>query len=362
MTTRPVAIAAGLLAAIASLPARQLDAQAPATLISDVRTGFGGFAWGTTPEQIAAARGRPAVDTMTKDYRRLVYRDTVSAKRVEVWYLLHPARGLMAGQFGVEKPATGCLDTYKQVRKDVEGANPGLKKSEEFKRNIPVVCDKSGGALLGSWLLAWGDSGFARIQQMMLTGAPSIIVLYRGPEADAYAAEQRANRGPAIDGFASFPWGTSRDSIVKRLGPPKLVDSTGGTTMLAYPDRLLGEAASVAFTVSPVEGLIKGMYLVRVPDGYDCDAFYRKFHFALAERFSDITPKVSRSNSSRKPLCEGLKEGKAGVMAVWDDPKAEASVTAEMKEPGKHLSITYLGSAYIAWLKRTRETDVKNKL
>jgi len=99
-----------------------------------------------------------------------------------------------------------------------------------------------------------------------------------------------------------------------------------------------------------------------VPAGWDCDAFYRKFHFALLERFSDLTPKLHRTNFSRKPLCEGLKEGKAGVTAVWEDPKAQASVTAEMKEPGKHLRITYLGATYVAWLKRTREVDVKSKL
>jgi hypothetical protein len=327
-----------------------------------VRTGFAGFSWGATAEEIAARLGSPSVDTVTRDYRRLVYRDTVDTKPAEIWYLLHPSRGLMAGQVGLDKPATGCEDVYKQVRKDIERANPGLKKSEEFKRNLNIACDKAGGALLGSWLVAWGDSGSARIQQMMVTGAASIIVHYRGPQADAYAAEQRASRGPAIDGFASFPWGTPRDSIVKKLGTPKLVDSTGGTVMVAYLDRLLGEPASVAFTFSPVEGLIKGSYLVPVPANYDCDAFYRRFHFALLERFPDIKPKLLRTNYSKKPLCEGLKEGKAWVTGVWEDPKAEASVTAMMKEPGKHLTITYLGGTYVTWLKRTRATDVKSKL
>jgi len=355
-----VTAALALLAPV--LPFRSLAAQHSGTLVADVRTGFAGFPWGATAEEIATRLGRPAVDTVARDYRRLVYHDSAGAAPAEIWYLLHPSRGLMAGQFGIEKPATGCQDVYKRVRKDVEAANPGLKKKEEFKRNLEIACDKAGGALLGSWLVAWGDSGSARIQQMMVTGAASISVYYRGPAADAYAAEQRATRGPAIDGFATFPWGTPRDSIVKKLGTPKLVDTTGGTVMVAYLDRLLGEPASVAFTISPVEGLIKGSYLVAVPANYDCDAFYRRFHFALLERFPDITPKLSRTNFSRKPLCEGLKEGKASVSAIWEDPKAEASVTVEMKEPGKHLRITYLGATYGAWLKRTRAADVKNKL
>ena len=64
-------------------------------------------------------------------------------------------------------------------------------------------------------------------------------------------------------------------------------------------------------------------------------------------------------------MCGGavlMSPGKAGVTAVWEDPKTQASVTAEMKEPGKHLKITYVGDTYVAWLKRTREADVKSKL
>jgi hypothetical protein len=77
----------------------------------------------------------------------------------------------------------------------------------------------------------------------------------------------------------------------EKLGAPKLIDSTGGTVVLAYPDRLLGEAASLSFTVTPEDGLIKGAYLVLIPAGRDCDVFYRRFHFALIERF----PTSSRS-------------------------------------------------------------------
>jgi hypothetical protein len=85
-------------------------------------------------------------------------------------------------------------------------------------------------------------------------------------------------------------------------------------------------------------------------------------HFALIERYPDISPKLLRLNHSRKPLCESLAEGKATLAAIWQDPKSDASVMAEVKQPGKYITITYLGSTYPAWLRRTREADVKNKL
>lgn len=366
MARRTSVVTLSVLATLVALPLLPLAGQdspaPPSELVSDVRTSFAGFQWGATREAITAARGRPAVDTMTRDYRRLVYRDTVEAKPIEVWYLLHPTRGLMSGQLAVPKLAEKCQDEYKRVRQEVERANPRLKKSEEFKRNLHVVCDKGGGALLGSWLLAWGDSGSARIQQMMLTGSDHIVLLYRSAEADAYVAEQREKRGPVIDAFASFQWGVREDSIVKRLGKPRLIDSTGGVRTLSYVDLLLGERAIVEFTVSPVEGLIRGIYWVQVPEGRDCDVFFRKFHFALIERFIDLKPKVLRANTSGQPLCQALAAGTGAMEVVWYDSKTDASVTAEMKKPGRFVKLLYVGPPYMDWMKRTQQTDVRNKL
>jgi hypothetical protein len=350
-------IAAGLIA----LPFYSLAGQAQ-PLVSDVRQSFAGFSWGTTADQIIAARGRPAKDTLVRDFRRIVYSDTADAGSVDVWYELHPTRGLMAGQLIFDKPAEKCQDGFKRLRQDVERANPGLKKRDERKAELDLTCSGEMGSQIGIWRLAWGDSGSARISQMMMSGVPDILVYYRGPDADAYLSAQRANRGPAIDGFASFAWGTPRNSIVKRLGQPKRTDSTSSTASLSYTDLLLGERAVLEFTTSPIEGLIKGTYWVPVPTGRDCDLFYRKFYFALIERFPDITPTVIRFNRSGKGFCDGVAKGSAAVTTVWRDLKTEAFVTAELTQPGKFIKISYLGTTYPAWSRRIREADLKGKL
>ena len=298
MADRISTLAALVFAGLTALPLHNLAGQEQ-KLVSDVRHSFAGFSWGASSEQIIAARGRPVKDTLVRDFRRLVYRDTVDAQPVYLWYLLHPSRGLMAGQLNFEKPTEKCEDAFKRTRQDIEHANPGLKKKNERKSRLDIVCEGEIPGQLGIWQLAWGDSGSARISQMMMTGAPVILVYYRGPEADAYMEAQRANRGPAVDGFASFTWGTPRSAIVKRLGAPKATDSTSSTVTLSYNDLLLGERAVLEFTTSPIEGLIKGTYWVPVPTGQDCDLFFRKFYFALVERFVDITPTVSRFGSGR---------------------------------------------------------------
>jgi hypothetical protein len=361
MADRTHSLATWLFAGLTLFPFHFLAGQEQKYL-GDVRKSFAGFSWGTTQEEITAARGRPAKDTLVRDFRRLVYQDTVEAKPVDVWYMLHPTRGLMAGQVGFQKPDEKCQDGFKQIRQAVERANPGLEKRNEQKRELDVVCSMEFGARIGSWQLAWGDSGSARISEMMLSGSPRILVYYRGPDADAYVAEQVARRGPAIEGFGSFAWGTPRNSIIKRLGVPKRTDSTSSTVSLSYLDLLLGERAVLEFTTSPIEGLIKGTYWVPVPTGYDCDLFYRKFYFALIERFPDITPSVIRFNRSGKSFCEGVAKGNAAVTSVWRDPKSEAFVTAELNQPGKMVKISYLGSTYQTWSKRNREADLKGKL
>ncbi|HEX5830727.1 MAG TPA: hypothetical protein VFY16_07085, partial [Gemmatimonadaceae bacterium] len=274
---------------------------------------------------------------------------------------LHPTRGLMAGQLTYPKPAAKCVDEFKRIRKVVERANPRLRKRDELKRDIPIVCQADAGPRLGSWLLYWGDSGSTQISQMMITGSKSILVAYKGPGADAHLAEQRANRGPAMQTFATFPWGVTRDSIVKRLGAPRAVDSTGGVYKLSYFDLLIGERAIVEFTVSPVEGLMSGIYWVPLPAGRDCEVFFRKFHFALVERFIDIKPEIARRNPRYGGFCAGVVEGTASLTAVWRDPKSTASVTSELQKPGKYVRIAYVGPPYVTWFQRTRSADVKSK-
>lgn len=50
------------------------------------------------------------------------------------------------------------------------------------------------------------------------------------------------------------------------------------------------------------------------------------------------------------------------MTTVWRDPKTEAFVTAELTQPGKFIKISYLGTTYPIWSKRTREADLKGKL
>jgi hypothetical protein len=360
MATGTPSFAAWLLAACTVLPFHAAAGQQQ-QLLADVRESFGGFSWGTTADKIAAARGRPARDTLVRDFRHLVYRDTVGARPVDIRYLLHPARGLMAGHIEYEKLAE-CRDQFKEIRQEVERANSGLKKKNERKVRLEAVCASGMGSELGMWQLAWGDSGSARITQVMMTGTPQILVHYRGPEADAYLAAQHANRGPAIDGFASFAWGTPRDAILKKRGQPKRTDSTSSTVTLSYHDLLLGERAVLEFTTSPVEGLIRGTYWIPVPAGSDCDLFYRKFYFALVERFSDINPTVVRTGGTGKGFCEKVANGTGSLTAFWSDPKSKGIVTAELHRPGKLVRISYTGPNYHTWSERTREADVKSKL
>lgn len=345
-------------ALLASGPAAAQDS-AP---VDDVRTGFAGFAWGTGADAITAARGQPVVDTLARDYRRLVYGDTVDGAPLEITYLLEPGGGLLAGHLGFDKPAEKCQDAFKAIRKRVEAANPGLDKRKEQKVELREACSRQMGRLIGAWQVWWGDSGSARISQTMMSGATQVLVHYRGPRADAYVAEQLEQRGPSMEGFASFAWGTSRDSIVGRLGAPKLADSTSSTLSLSYVDMVLGERAVVQFILSEAEGLLKGTYYLAVPAGQDCALFYRKFHFALIERFPHIKPELIKRHASRKSFCESVADGRGSILALWKDPKSDAYVTVDLDKPGKFVRITYVGPTYRVWAKRTRQADMEQKL
>lgn len=363
MMQRMYVLAAWIVVALAAHPLHEASAQDRSWLATDVQTGFAGFDWGATLDEIKARHGTPAEDTVLTDYHRLIYRQPVDGRPAEIWYLLHPTRGLMSGQLNFEKPAVKCQDEFKRIRDEVQRANPKLEKREvKSKVNFDAVCANGASPQFASWSFTWGDSGSARVTELMITGAPSIIVWYRGPGADAYAAELLAARGPAMATFASFHWGVSRDSILKRLGQPRAQDSAGGVVRLTYFDLLLGERALTVFTVSPLEGLIEGSYLVPVPAGQNCEVFYRKFYFALAERFDGIKPKAARTQTSRKAFCESVVDGSASLSALWKDPKSDAAVSAHFMKPGQYVKIQYVGPPYAVWLRRTRSADLKDKL
>jgi hypothetical protein len=362
MTQRAFAFAAWIFTALATHALHDASAQDRSSLVSDVQTGFAGFNWGATLDEIKARQGTPAEDTVLSDYHRLIYRQSVDGRPVEIWYLFHPTRGLMSGQVNFEKPAEKCQDEFKRIREEVEHANPKLGKREvKSKSNFDAVCANGASPQFASWKLTWGDSGSARVAELMITGGP-IILWYRGPGADAYAAELLAARGPAMAAFASFAWGVPRDSIVKRLGQPKGQDSAGGVVKLNYPELLLGERVVKEFSVAPLEGLMSGVYWVQVPAGQNCEVFFRKFFFALAERFEGIKAKAFRSQTYCGDFCEAIAKGNAFLFAVWKDPKSDASVSAELLRPGKYVKISYLGPQYTAWSKRTRTADLKDKL
>jgi hypothetical protein len=101
--------------------------EAKLPLITPLRTGFGGFASGTSIEQITARRGPAVQDTALVIGRRLTYKDQVDGQTTTTYYFVHSVDGLDGGMFRVRFAPSACVELFERLSKEVSRANTELR-------------------------------------------------------------------------------------------------------------------------------------------------------------------------------------------------------------------------------------------
>lgn len=183
-------------------------------------TGFSSVAWGATAQQVIARWGQPQRDTVERDLlnrRTLAYRITLLDESVEAVFELHPAKGLMAGEYRVSLCFGGgdesCAARFERAIRD---KYPGISPRRVNEKLAAAVASRDSALRVATsqsestwgasfrfgldsaqaeneWALVWTDpANGATIRFQPGTLGLGLVVRYEAREYAAWARELRA--------------------------------------------------------------------------------------------------------------------------------------------------------------------------
>lgn len=202
MRIRPLLLLALLAAcggdARASRPGADSTAARPAT--AGEVAGFASMDWGTTREQIQAARGTPATVHAYRDgVVGLGYLEgePLYGATMRSLFMAHPTHGLFRGAY-IARPArtAECEVVYGMLEQHVSGRYPALKpESQRGNESALPFCE---GVMQGTAarVTRWKDAAGTVIMLMMAPGSPDILLLYSNAHANAWEA---AGKGTQLE-------------------------------------------------------------------------------------------------------------------------------------------------------------------
>jgi hypothetical protein len=183
-------------------------AQEELPLIGSLESGFGGFGWGASLEQITTRRGPAVQDTAVAIGRRLTYREQRGSLITTTYYFIHPADGLDKGIYVVPFAPGRCMDLFERLAKEISRTNRDLRPHD--RRTGTHLCDSR--YAIGHWFRTWGDGNAENIGLSL--SAPNLTdqyvrVSYEGPGAVRHIQEGQALAAARASSPSSPPETTS---------------------------------------------------------------------------------------------------------------------------------------------------------
>jgi len=162
-------------------------------------------------------------------------------------------------------------------------------------------------------------------------------------------AQQRASM--RIDEFEGFPWGTTEEEVLARLGDPVRADTLAGdVVVLAFPGAIVDTATIAMFAFLPGEGLVKGQHSMAFDASEDCIALFRTVRNHLLLKYPMIVPVDRSRNDSGKGFCEAVADGDAAWISTWEDPESGAQAMVSIEAGYPRLDVVFESARFIAWV------------
>ena len=154
-----------------------------------------------------------------------------------------------------------------------------------------------------------------------------------------------------IDEFDGFPWGTTQEEVLDRLGEPVQADTlTGDVVVLAFL-RTIEDTASIAmFAFLPGQGLVKGQHSIAFDVSEDCVALFRVMRNHLLLKYPMIVPVDRSRNDSSNTFCAAVVDGDAAWISTWEDPQTGAQALVSIEAGRPRLNVVFESARFIAWV------------
>jgi hypothetical protein len=155
-----------------------------------------------------------------------------------------------------------------------------------------------------------------------------------------------------IDEFDGFPWGTTEEVIIDRLGEPVQADTLAeNVVVLGFLGTIVDTASVAMFAFLPGEGLVKGQHSITFDASSEaCVALFRTMRNHLLLKYPMIVPVDRSRNDSGKGFCSAVVDGDAAWLATWEDPETGAQATVSIEAGRPRLNVVFESARFIAWV------------
>lgn len=153
-----------------------------------------------------------------------------------------------------------------------------------------------------------------------------------------------------IDEFEGFPWGTTEEVVLDRLGEPIQADMlVEGVVVLAFLGTIEDTASVALFAFLPGQGLVKGQHSIAFAASDDCIALFRIMRNHLLLKYPMIVPTDQSRNDSAKGFCAAVPDGDAATISTWKDPQTSARAMVSIEAGRPRLNVVFESAAFVAW-------------
>ncbi len=154
-----------------------------------------------------------------------------------------------------------------------------------------------------------------------------------------------------IDGFEGYPWGTTEEVVLDRLGAPVQADTlVEGVVVLAFLGTIEDTASVALFAFLPGQGLVKGQHSIAFAASDDCVALFRALRNHLLLKYPMIVPVDRSRNDSSKSFCAAVVDGDAAWISTWEDPQTGAQAIVSIEAGRPRLNVVFESAMFIAWV------------
>jgi len=164
-----------------------------------------------------------------------------------------------------------------------------------------------------------------------------------------------------IDAFDGFPWGTTEEEILDRLGEPVQADTLEeNVVVFGFLSTIVDTASIAMFAFLPGEGLVKGQHSITFDaSSEDCVALFRAMRNHLLLKYPMIVPVDRSRNDSGKGFCSAVADGDAAWLSTWEDPETGAQATVSIEAGRPRLNVIFESARFIAWVKNQDQPSAR---
>ena len=154
-----------------------------------------------------------------------------------------------------------------------------------------------------------------------------------------------------IDQFDGFPWGSTEEEVLDRVGEPVQADTLeGGVVVLAFLGTIEDTASIAMFAFLPGQGLVKGQHSIAFDASEDCVALFRVMRNHLLLKYPMIVPVDRSRNDSSKGFCAAVVDGDAAWISTWEDPQTGAQAMVSIEAGRPRLNVVFESAGFISWV------------